>query len=581
MTAPRQPLAERTPWDDACLAAAALATDPSGLGGLVLRARAGPVRDAWFAHWRTLLATATPVRGVPLHVDDARLLGGLDLVATLNAGRPMRQQGLLEQASAGFVVLAMAERISGSTAAKIAGVLDDGSFRLSVIACDEGTADEQVTRSLSERLALHVDLDAVSMRDLKPDDDASDADAVAAARGRLATVTVDDAIVEALCAAAAALGITSLRAPLQAVRLARVLAALDGRHAVTAADASRAAGLVLSSRARNLPAPPPDEAPSDAPPAEPEARDADASPEEPGDAPRQETMDEVVLDAAVASIPAGLLEQLARGARSRVSSASNATGAGASSLSRRRGAPAGVRRRKPRGDERLSLVETLRAAAPWQRIRRAERGASDTRVQVRADDLHVVRFNERHPTTTVFVVDASGSSALHRLAEAKGAVELLLADCYVRRDSVAVVAFRGREAQVVLPPTRSLARAKRSLAGMPGGGGTPLAHALDLTRELIVGLRRRGETALAVLLTDGRANVARDGSGGRERADSDALAAARALRAIDADVVLIDTSPQPHERAGRLAAEMAAVYRALPHAGAREMSEAVRQASRR
>ena len=101
-----------------------------------------------------------------------------------------------------------------------------------------------------------------------------------------------------------------------------------------------------------------------------------------------------------------------------------------------------------------------------------------------------------------------GSSALHRLAEAKGAVELLLADCYVRRDSVAVLAFRGRSAELLLPPTRSLVRAKRSLAELPGGGGTPLAAGIDAARELAFAVRRRGDTAVVVVLSDGRANLA-------------------------------------------------------------------------
>ena len=98
---------------------------------------------------------------------------------------------------------------------------------------------------------------------------------------------------------------------------------------------------------------------------------------------------------------------------------------------------------------------------------------------MRRDDFRMTRFQQRTRTTTIFVVDASGSSALNRLAEAKGAVELLLADCYVRRDQVALLAFRGKEAELLLPPTRSLVRAKRSLAGLPGGGGTPLAAGID------------------------------------------------------------------------------------------------------
>jgi hypothetical protein len=110
--------------------------------------------------------------------------------------------------------------------------------------------------------------------------------------------------------------------------------------------------------------------------------------------------------------------------------------------------------------------------------------ARGKRVLVRADDFHVRRFEQRRTTTTLFAVDASGSSALYRLAEAKGAVELLLAECYVRRDQVAVLTFRGQGAELLLPPTRSLVRAKRALAGMPGGGGTPLAAGLDAVAQL-------------------------------------------------------------------------------------------------
>ena len=201
------------------------------------------------------------------------------------------------------------------------------------------------------------------------------------------------------------------------------------------------------------------------------------------------------------------------------------------------------------------------------------------RVRIRTNDFHVARRIQRGRTTTIFAVDASGSSALQRLAEAKGAVELLLAECYVRRDSVAVIAFRGRGSELLLPPTRSLVRAKRSLASLPGGGGTPLAAGMDAALLLALGVRRRGDMPVIVVLTDGRANVARDGRGGRAGADADALLAARAMRAAQLSVLLIDTSPQPQARARELAAAMHARYLPLPYAGAAALSEAVRVAA--
>jgi len=106
---------------------------------------------------------------------------------------------------------------------------------------------------------------------------------------------------------------------------------------------------------------------------------------------------------------------------------------------------------------------------------------------VRRDDFRVRRFAERAEATTIFAVDASGSAAAARLAEAKGAVELLLAEAYVARTQVALVAFRGTGAEAVLPPTRSLARAKRVLADLAGGGGTPLAAGLTVPVAVAVG----------------------------------------------------------------------------------------------
>ena len=169
---------------------------------------------------------------------------------------------------------------------------------------------------------------------------------------------------------------------------------------------------------------------------------------------------------------------------------------------------------------------------------------------------------------------------MNRLAETKGAVELLLADCYIRRDQVAVIAFRGQTAQILLPPTRSLVRAKRSLAGLPGGGGTPLASAIDGAMLLaLLQARRRGETATVVFLTDGRANVGRNGVSGRELGQKDAMHAAGAFSAAAVKGLLIDTSPRPHASARELAKRMNAAYLALPFADARSLSNLVLSAA--
>ena len=602
---------------DAAVAAALFAVDPAGLGGVALRAAAGPVRDQWLALLRHLLPAGTPQRRIPLNTTDASLLGGLDLAATLQRGRPVAQAGVLAQADGGIALLAMAERVPAGVAARLAAVLDthevvaerDGlairqPARLGVVALDEGMDDdEQMPAALLDRMAFHLDLNAPAPVQDIPDWQPGE---IVQARDLLARVRVGDDIVQALCATAQALGVASLRAPLLALRVARVAAALSGQDEVEQGHAEMAARLVLAPRATQLPAPPQetqDEPAQDDPPEPPQppvdedtgdqADDAD-KPDEPDEQsePSEGELQEMLLAAAAAAIPPGLLAALKAGEASRAR-AQAAGRSGAAQKSRARGRPVGARRGEPRGGARLHIMETLRAAAPWQRLREQQaqrqqsalRGAAPApagttrRIHVRREDFHIRRYQQLSQTTTVFVVDASGSSALHRLAEAKGAVELLLADCYVRRDRVAVLAFRGQTAETLLPPTRSLARAKRSLAALPGGGGTPLAAAIDAARELAGLIHRAGETPVIVMLTDGRANIARDGAPGRTRAHDDALAAARLFRQAGLSALLLDTSPQPQDSAQALAQAMGAAYVALPHAGAQTLSQAVRLAS--
>ena len=595
------------PNADAALVAALLAVDPAGLGGVALRAPAGPLRDAWLALLRHCLPAETPLHRVPLHATDAALLGGLDLAATLHAGRPVAQQGLLARSDGGVLLLAMAERVGAGVASHLSAVLDtqvvalerDGltqrrPARLALVALDEGDSEEeQMPATLLDRLAFQLPLQAAASDDDTPVDWTRAE--VADARARLAQVVVPESVVQALCAASLVWGVNSMRAPLLAVRVARAAAALSGMLEAEEVHASLAARLVLAPRATRVPAPPAEEADAatdDTPPPETQ----DAAPEEPDAAEAQQndqdksqeddkeedkeapgTLDDRLIEAVRAAIPPGLLAALQMG-QARQARAAAAGRSGELMKNQNRGRPVGTRRAEPKSGARLHILETLRAAAPWQRLRQ-QQADGPKRIQVRREDFHVVRFRQRRPTTTLFVVDASGSAALHRLAEAKGAVELLLAECYVRRDKVAVLAFRGDGCELLLPPTRSLARAKRSLAALPGGGGTPLAAGIDAARELAAQIGRLGETPVVVMLTDGRANVARDGGHGRARATQDALDAADAFRMAGLSALLIDTSSQPGEASRQMAERMGATCVPLPHAGATGLSQAVRLAT--
>jgi magnesium chelatase subunit D len=284
---------------------------------------------------------------------------------------------------------------------------------------------------------------------------------------------------------------------------------------------------------------------------------------------------DIAVAAVQAALPPHLLlgAELAPGARS---ATSRARGEGGGVVSARRGRPKGSRPGVLRPGDRLDLPQTLRAAAPWQRLRRHAIGPPDalapandaTRIRVRPEDFRIRRFIEPSESTTIFVVDASGSAALNRLGEAKGAVELLLAKAYVSRTRVALIAFAGRDAPVLLAPTRSLTRAKRQLSDLVGGGGTPLASAIDAALALALSERGKDRAPRLVFLTDGRANLGRGGAPGRGPAEADALKAAGLVQSAGVASIFIDTSPRPQPNGNRYALAMGGLYAPLPYVDA-------------
>ena len=587
--------------DDAVLAAALFAQDPIGLGGICVQAHAGPVRTRFIEFIQSRLRPAQPSRKLPLSIQDERLLGGLDLVSTLQSGRPVLSHGLLAEVNGGVLWVAMAERMGPALAARIALAMDRGEIVLAreglvattptafglVLLDEQVEEDESAPRSLLDRLAFHIDLRAVPLSDLEEaihffqESQDGDTSPPNPAWDRTALPELNDSLAAALCTTALALGIDSLRAVMLAHRVAALACSWRSASQISQEDAAFAARLVLAPRATMLPAPEESASAQEPPPAEPPQSDSESD-QAPKDPQQLQALDEVVLQAAKAAIPAGLLAQLLLDPNRLGRGGSGKSGA--LKKSGLRGRPIGSQPGLPRSGARLSLMDTLRAAAPWQRLRR--RGQMPARslgptagasaLQIRAEDFRIRRFKERSETTTIFVVDASGSSALHRLAEAKGAVELLLADCYVRRDQVAVIAFRNQQAEIILPPTRSLVRAKRSLSGLPGGGGTPLAKALQISQRLAESVKRRGGTPVVVMLTDGKANISLEGQPGREQARQDVALAAQQFLVAGVSAMVIDTSPQPSSAAQALSEQMRARYLPLPHAGAAVVSQAVK-----
>jgi len=610
-------------WHDALTSLQILQLDPHGLGGVCLRAPHGPVRERWL---NALAQLGLPLVKLPGSADAERLLGGIDLAHTLQTGQLHMQAGLLQQADQGLVCLPMAERLPPALLAPLVQALDSAQVaathhasaptdtRFGVVALDESLPDEAgVNAALQERLGLWLDLQALSPSDIDAGLDPGEDDALqirlspgalARARERLQRVEASDAQLHALCASAWGLGIGSLRAPSLALRVACAHAALNGRSTLDDEDLGFAARCVLAPRATQWPAEPSsqeqtaqDSAPDDAePPPPPQAPDPaagdppppeaheDAPTDTPAPEPTAEDLQEMMVAAALASLPPHMLDALAtqQGARSgHTSGRSGQTRAG-----QQRGRPLPPRPGRPGGHARLHVLATLRAAAPRQGLRQAAprvtmlgespvKGQAQRRIAIRAEDFHIQRYQQRSSSCLILALDASGSAALQRLAEAKGAVELLLQQSYARRDSVCIVAFRGAQAQLLLPATRSLVRAKRAMTGLPGGGGTPLALALKMAHEQAALVQRQGVTPLLVVLSDGRANVTLQGLGGRVQAQADAQNWGQQWRSSGHRALWIDTSMQPDAQAQQLAATMGASYLPMPQVQAQRMAHAM------
>ncbi len=546
-------------WQRARLALGVLALDPAGVGGLWLRARSGPVRDRFMQEVRRILPDA---RRIHPNIEDEALLGGLNLTATLSTGRVVTSEGLLSANAP--LVLTMAERCPPRLAAHLGATLDQGGPGL--LALDEGVDEEAPPEALTERLGLFISLDGLTQGDLLGPEDPLDLDT---ARDRLPKLTCTAEQVDTLVIMAAKLGIDSLRAPLFALSAARSIAALLGNNSVTSADLGLAAELTFAHRAVFQPesaeeAPAPPDAPNPEPGSEAES---DTSHDLP---------DEILLEAVKASLPPDVLAQLADARRIRARP--TGTGAGARHRGNRRGRPVQSRPGRPGSDARVDLIATLRAAAPWQTIRK-QSALIERAVHIRKDDIRLRRYETRSDRLLIFTVDASGSAAMARLAEAKGAIEILLGEAYARRDHVALVAFRGEGAELLLSPTRSLVQTKRRLQALPGGGGTPLAAGLKLALETAHTASARGMTPTVVLLTDGRANIALDGTANRGQASSEADEMARLIDAAGVSALVIDTALRPQPALNALSQTLSAPYIALPRADAHRLSDAVRAAT--
>lgn len=597
------------------------------IGGVVIRGQKGTAKSTAARGLRDLLPSLPDggrpaFIDFPLGATEDMVIGAIDFEAAVRDGEVRFQPGLLARAHQGVLYIDEVNLLDDHLVDSILDAAESGENiveregqslrhpsrfiligtmnpeegelrpqlldRFGLAVSIEGDNDPQIRVDLLKRREAFDD-DPDTFLHLYRTDEAELARRIREARNRLGDVLTPAHLLGFISEICQRNHVSGHRADIIMERAARAYAAWQGRTDVTADDILAVAPMVLLHRMRSgtpdIPPPPPpppperdeqedpnrdeleDEAPPPPPPPPEEGdggeqgghedesnNDDTPPPSDPGEQDQggQDEVQEIGASFTVRKLERQTADQLLRtgsGRRSRSRSASK-QGRYVKSTSRR-------------GRNDLALDATIRAAAPYQKAR-SEIATQELAVHIKDSDIREKIRERRVGNFLLFVVDGSGSmGAQRRMVETKAAIMSLLLDAYQKRDKVAMVVFRGREAEVVLPPTNSVDRAAKLLADLPVGGRTPLTNGLGEAANVLRQVLRKEPSIipLVVIMTDGRANAGL----GTAPPHEEALQAAAGLRErfSSAQFIVVDTESQGVVRlelARKLAAALGAAY---------------------
>lgn len=609
ITSPPFPFTAIVGQEDLRLALILNALDPT-IGGVLVRGEKGTGKSTAVRSLARLFpvkedGAIAPFVDLPLNATEDMVVGSIDFERTIRDGTRTFRPGLLARAHGGFLYVDEVNLLddhlvdslldaaaSGYNHVEREGVSFSHPARFSLIGSmnpEEGSIRPQ----LLDRFGFCVNVGAEENPEIRVEllerRERFDRDPVGffeefrqrehelsqrlrRAQNLVAHVSVPARLRLVIASTCREKNVAGHRADLVWERGAAALAAYEDRDTVSEDDLRRVAPFVFSHRERaHLPPPPPeeqqpDEEPSEAEEERDEQREPDETPPEPDheharpeqDRPEEQTeapqreeppnRDEATEEQVFAPTDPFQVRRI-EVPKDRVVR----DGGGRRSRSRTKGKHGRYVRATPRrtgGD--IAFDATVRAAAPFQRVRRRD----DVFLVVTDRDIHEKVRERRIGSLFLFVVDASGSMGAQRRMEAtKGAILSLLVDAYQKRDRVAMTVFRRDHAETVLPPTSSIDRAERLLRELPVGGTTPLAAGLYEGHRVVASYLAANPTSQVVtlILTDGRANAP---AGTKPLAEAHRVASAMA-RDGRVRYIVIDTEADRFPRFG-LAEDLAA-----------------------
>jgi magnesium chelatase subunit D len=521
----------------------------------------------------------TPVIDLPLGATEDRVVGSLNVERAIKEGIKALEPGILAACNRGILYIDEVNLLDDHVADVL---LDSAAMGVNIVE-REGVSvahpskfilvgtmnpeEGEIRPQLLDRFGLQVSvvgIDDVDQRmqiakiaeafDADPDgftekNQASRVELkekISQARKILRKVSMNDDLLRSVASTCIDLGVKTHRAEIVITRTAKTIAAFDGRTEVNSEDVKKAMELALAHRMRSRPFEPPtlnkDKLEKSMSQNQPEhqhqnpqqQKKNEQQPQKPDDqkdtnqtqiVQPQEQVFEIgtPIDTCAIDMPRKR-DRIAR---------RNTSGLRMNTLAlRNRGRY--LRQRMPLDGKDIAIDATIRAAAPYQKVR-----FGPNAIQVKSEDIREKERVGKTSAVVLFVVDASGSmGANQRMESAKGAVLSLLMDSYQKRDKIGMVAFKGKEAELILPPCSSVDLALSCLRELPTGGKTPLSAGLSRALQLLQGeLRKDEETKLMmVLISDGRANV---GMGGKIK--DELMEISERARYLGIHTIVIDT----------------------------------------